>query len=70
LIDVLTLAAMLGLSGSYNGCPSSHLCLPSQVRGFAPIGMLECWNIGKMGFGIMDDWVNGNNRLEVKIKNE
>jgi len=24
-----------------------------QARGFAPIGMLECWNIGKMGFGIL-----------------
>jgi len=49
-----------------------------QVRGFAPtcrepqgreIGMLECWNAGKMGFGILDRWVNGNNRLDDKIKN-
>jgi hypothetical protein len=23
-----------------------------QDRGFAPIGMLECWNIGKMGFDL------------------
>jgi hypothetical protein len=22
-----------------------------QVRGFAPIGKMECWNIGKMGLG-------------------
>jgi hypothetical protein len=32
---------------------------PKQVRGFAPIGMLECWNIGKMGLGILQYWVNG-----------
>jgi len=25
-----------------------------QVRGFAPIGMLECWNSGIMGSGIME----------------
>jgi len=24
------------------------------ARGFAPIGMLEKWNIGKMGFGILE----------------
>jgi hypothetical protein len=23
-----------------------------QVKGFAPIGMVECWNIGKMGFDL------------------
>jgi hypothetical protein len=28
-----------------------------QVRGFAPIGMLESWNIGVMGSGIMEWWV-------------
>jgi hypothetical protein len=39
-----------------------------QVRGFAPIGVLELWNIGKMGFGILECWVNGNNCLEDKIK--
>jgi hypothetical protein len=25
-----------------------------QVRGFSPIGMLEFWNIGIMGSGIME----------------
>jgi hypothetical protein len=30
-----------------------------QVKGFVPIGMVEYWNIGKMGTGIMDGWVNG-----------
>jgi len=29
----------------------------TQVRGFAPIGMLEFWNIGIMGSGIMEWWV-------------
>jgi len=29
----------------------------SQVRGFAPIGMVEYWNIGKMGSGILAYWV-------------
>jgi hypothetical protein len=24
-----------------------------KVRGFAPIGMMECWNNGIMGSGIM-----------------
>jgi hypothetical protein len=28
-----------------------------QVRGFAPIGILEFWNIGIMGSGIMEWWV-------------
>jgi hypothetical protein len=41
----------------------------TQVRGFAPIGMLECWNFGKMGFGILSCWVNGNNRLDDRIIN-
>jgi hypothetical protein len=27
-----------------------------ELRGFAPIGMLECWNIGIMGSGIMKCW--------------
>jgi hypothetical protein len=22
------------------------------VRGFAPVGIVECWNIGKMGLGL------------------
>jgi hypothetical protein len=25
----------------------------AQVRGFAPIGIMEFWNIGMMGFGEM-----------------
>jgi hypothetical protein len=32
--------------------------------------MLEYWNIGKMGFGILKCWVNGKNRLDDKIKTD
>ena len=35
-----------------------HLEKQDQVKGFAPNGMLECWNIGKLGLGILDGWVN------------
>jgi hypothetical protein len=41
-----------------------------QVRGFAPIGKLECWNIGKMGFGILECWVNGIIVLTIKLKTD
>jgi hypothetical protein len=34
------------------------------VKGFAPIGMLESWNIGKMGFLMMGYWINGIIRAE------
>jgi hypothetical protein len=29
----------------------------TELRGFAPIGMVEIWNIGIMGSGIMEWWV-------------
>jgi hypothetical protein len=35
-----------------------------QVRGFAPIGMVECWNIGKMGLGILQYCVNDPPKAE------
>jgi hypothetical protein len=38
-----------------------------QVRGFAPIGMVEWWNIGKMGLGILQYRVNGKIRLDDKV---
>ena len=41
-----------------------------QVRGFAPIGMMECWNSGIMGLGMMQCWVDGKIFLDGKIKNE
>jgi hypothetical protein len=31
--------------------------------------MLEYWNIGKMGFGILEFWVNGKIRFDDEIKN-
>jgi hypothetical protein len=43
--------------------------LEIQVRGLAPIGMVECWNNGIMGSGIMQYWVNGKIFVEDKIKN-
>jgi hypothetical protein len=39
----------------------------SQVRGFAPIGMVECWNIGKMSLGILQYWVNGKIQLDDNV---
>jgi hypothetical protein len=30
-----------------------------QIAGFFPAGMMEDWNIGRMGFGILQYWVNG-----------
>jgi hypothetical protein len=35
-----------------------------QARGFAPIGMVECWNIGKPGLGILHYWVIGPPKVE------
>jgi hypothetical protein len=29
-----------------------------ELRGFAPIGMLEYWNDGIMGFGEIGHWEN------------
>jgi hypothetical protein len=39
-----------------------------QVGGFAPIGMVECWNIGKMGLANLQYWVNGKFVLTIKFK--
>jgi hypothetical protein len=32
--------------------------------------MMECWNIGKMGPGILTYWANGKMQLDDKFKNE
>jgi hypothetical protein len=40
-----------------------------QVRGFAPIGMMECWNNGIMDYRIMQFGVNDKICVEDKIKN-
>ena len=41
-----------------------------ELRGFAPIGMLEGWNGGIMGSGIMKCWNNGpaTGGIDDKIK--
>jgi hypothetical protein len=47
--------------------------LKNQVWGFAPtcrepqgraIGMVECWNNGKLGLGILQGWVDGKILLD------
>jgi hypothetical protein len=42
-----------------------------ELRGFAPIGMLECWSSGIMGSGIMQCWINGPSTggIDDKVKN-
>jgi hypothetical protein len=40
-----------------------------ELRGFAPIGMLECWNTGIMGFGELTEWVIGKIKLTNHKKN-
>jgi hypothetical protein len=30
--------------------------------------MVECWNIGKMDLGILQYWVNGKIRFELKVR--
>jgi hypothetical protein len=52
----------------WNRFALSFVFVIPQVRGFAPIGMLEYWNIGKMGFGILECWVNGIIVLTIKLK--
>jgi hypothetical protein len=41
---------------------NSHI----RVRAFAPIGMMENWNSGIMGSGIMQYWVDGKICSKVK----
>jgi len=36
----------------------------TELRGFAPIGMLEGWNTGTMGYGKLDWWINGEIHLD------
>jgi len=36
----------------------------TQARGFTPIGMVECWNIGRMGLGILRYFVDGPPKAE------
>jgi len=39
-----------------------------KPKGFAPTGILECWNNGSLGSRKMQCWVNGKMRVENKIK--
>jgi hypothetical protein len=38
-----------------------------EVRGFAPIGMEECWNVGKMGLGKLQYWTNEKIQPDDKV---
>ena len=57
---------------------SADICLFSnlnskwevELRGFAPIGMLECWNYGIMGFERMGQWIIDISHLKMKGLNE
>jgi hypothetical protein len=37
-------------------------------QGLRPVGMVEYWNIGKMGFGILKYWVYGIIVFTIKLK--
>jgi len=39
-----------------------------ELRGFAPIGMLEGWNSGIMGYGKLEWWINGEIYLDKETK--
>jgi hypothetical protein len=52
------------------------LCIPLSVNetnieipNLGALHQLEWWNIGLMGSGIMQFWVNGKNCVDDKIKN-
>ena len=40
----------------------------TEPRGFAPIGMLEGWNYGIMGYGKLEWWINGEIHLDKKLR--
>ena len=41
-----------------------HKLEASSQLAYAPEGMLECWNTGIMGTGILQGWVNGPPKAE------
>jgi hypothetical protein len=41
-----------------------------ELRDFAPIGMLECWKTGIMGFGELTEWIIGKIKLANHKRNE
>ena len=44
--------------------------LTIELRGFAPVGMLELWNTGILGFGELTEWVIGKIKLKTHKRNE
>ncbi len=65
----LTLIRLRRTINCYEGTKTPSETRNLQARGFTPIGMVEYWNSGKMGFGIPGHWVNGKIRLDDKNKN-
>jgi hypothetical protein len=47
---------------SYHLSPS--MSKEEIVRGCNPAGMMECWNIGKMGLQIQKYWATGPQKVE------
>jgi hypothetical protein len=40
------------------------LIIKGKLGDFAYIGMVECWNIGKMGPAVLQYWVKGKIRFD------
>jgi hypothetical protein len=62
------LSNLAGLTGWR--CSFARAVADYELRGFAPIGILECWNTGIMGFGELTEWVIGKTRLTKYERNE
>jgi hypothetical protein len=43
---------------------------PPARRAYALEGMVECWNIGILGLGILSYWLNGNIRLDLNVRTD
>jgi hypothetical protein len=56
--------------GCWDNSWEKGYCYWLQVRGFTPIGMIECWNIGKMGIGVLQYWVIDYFRLDLKVRTD
>jgi len=56
------------LDNNGKGTIHGHAANTGIERGFAPIGMLENWNIGTMGFGRLACWVNGIIVRAIKLR--
>jgi hypothetical protein len=47
-----------------------HCFQDKELRGFAPIGILELGNTGIMGLGELTEWVIGKIKLKIHKRNE